>query len=192
MYGLKVGSSPLPRLNIISQSNKMSSLSPSVEQHVFLIVPRRGCIVSEVVLTTDKDALSALEWLYCPRCGGYHYDGFDENPDDPSGLAACDEYCLLVEHADDEDDSWWRENRLNEAHWHDATPCWTNCKATHSHPCTGGCAPTAEAAALGHAEHEEPCFDSHCGRCPVCSGRMNGDWGNIACSRSCARAYYDC
>jgi hypothetical protein len=185
-------------LNIISQSNKMSS---TVEQYEFLIVPRRGCIVREVVLSTDKDALSALEWLYCPRCGGHHYDGFDENPDDPSGLAACDEYRLLVEHFNDEDDSWWLENRKAEAHWHDATPCWSTCQASHSHPCTGGCVAcwhcsqthsqpcTSGCKSTTEVEHEEPCFDSGCRRCPVCAGRMEeGEWFGQACSRSCFRS----
>uniref|UniRef100_A0A6C0KXM3 Uncharacterized protein n=1 Tax=viral metagenome TaxID=1070528 RepID=A0A6C0KXM3_9ZZZZ len=166
-------------------------MSSTVEQYEFLIVPRRGCIVHEVVLSTDKDTLDFLtSWLYCPRCGGHHYDGFGENPDDPGGLAACDEYHLLVAHFNDEDDSWWRENRKAEAHWHDATPCWANCQATHSHPCTGGCAPTAEAAAVGHAKHEEPCFDDGCKRCPVCAGRMDStEWFGVACSRSCFRDY---
>ena len=181
---------PLPRLNIISQSNKMSSPSPSVEQFEFLIVPRRGCIVHEVLLSTDKDALSALEWMYCPRCGGHHYDGFDEDPNDPSGLAACEEFRLLAEHFDDADNSWWLENRRDEAHWHDSTPCWSVCKATHTHPCMGGCG-LADDDVHGHAKHEEPCFDSDCRRCPACAGRMDhSEWGGIACSRSCARACY--
>ena len=167
-------------------------MSSASTEMVVLIVPRRGCIVREVVLSTDKDVLSALEWLHCPRCGGHHYDGFDDDPADPSGLAACDEYAALAEHIDDADNSWWLENRLAEAHWHDSTACWSNCKATHSHPCTGGCAATAEAAAIGHAEHEEPCFDQGCGRCPVCAGRMDHDeWFGAACSRSCARSYSD-
>jgi len=163
----------------------MSSASTEI---VFLIVPRRGCIIREVVQPTDKDALSALEWLHCPRCGGHHYDGFDDDPADPSGLAACDEYRALAEHIDDADNSWWLANRLAEAHWHDATACWSNCKATHSHPCTGGCTDALGGAA--HDAHEEPCFDRDCKRCPVCAGRMEPhEWSGAACSRSCARAY---
>jgi len=148
---------------------------------VFLIVPRRGCIVREVVQSTDTDALSAFEWLHCPCCNGHHYDDDD---------GACDEYAELVEHIDDADNSWWLENRREEAHWHGSTPCWNNCRATHSHPCHGGCSSAATAAE--HAAHEEACFDSDCMRCPVCAGRMEPhEWFGAACSRSCARSYSD-
>ena len=155
----------------------MSSASTEI---VILVVPRRGCIVREVVQSTDTDALSAFEWLHCPCCNGHHYD-YDDG--------ACDEYATLVEHFDDADNSWWLENRRDDAHWHDSTPCWSNCAATHSHPCMGGCG-MADDDVHGHGKHEEPCFDSDCRRCPVCAGRMDHcEWSGIACSRACARVY---
>jgi hypothetical protein len=152
---------------------------------VVFIVPRRGVVERELVLSTDKVVLSALEWLYCPQCDGYHYENADDVTD------ACTEYVELVAHIDDADDTWWRANRLPEAHWHDEKPCWSNCEASHSHPCTGGCASTMEAAVAGHAEHEAPCHDADCARCPVCAGRMDPrEWNGAGCSRSCARAHY--
>lgn len=139
----------------------MDTYIPCSDCPVSLAAPARG----RYILFCEHDIEKYTEQfkeLHCATCKGNH-----------ATEITCEEFADMCDHIDDEE--WWRASYLPEAHWHDSTPCWTYCAASHSHPGKDG---------------EDPCYDTNCKPCPVCAGRMEpGSWSGYACSRECAVDY---